>query len=121
TIDSAITVGTLSFNTFQHYDLASSGGTLTLSAGAGEEGIVIANGPGASTLYNFTVPLVFASAVRIQNVPNGPLGINSAISGSGDLIMVGSGTTYLELANPAWTGAATVQSGTLTVFDAGAL
>ena len=112
-----------------------SGGTVTVSSGGTLEmhnndnvfnKNLILNG-GAFALsadypgeYVLDVPIPISGSGTLSNSIGTTLTVTGAVSGTGDLITTGLGTTILNNPTNAWTGNTTIQDGFLQIGDGGA-
>jgi len=124
TNDSTVTLGgnhsvaTLTLRNSHHYTIASSAGaTLTLDAG-GSNTATITDSGGTHTI---SAPIDFNTntAISVSN-PGDVLNISGNISGTGALMVAGSGTVDLSGTNT-YMGGTTVSSGVLLIGSASAL
>jgi autotransporter-associated beta strand protein len=92
-------------------------GTLTLTEGATTRG--------SSVTARIEGPLAFAGAAATFTVASGSaspdLRVSGGIRGATDLVKQGSGLVEFAAANPAWSGALTINQGGVRITDAAAL
>jgi fibronectin-binding autotransporter adhesin len=125
TLSTPITVGSLTFDPAFAYTLAASAANLTLSTSTGNATITV-NHSFANVANTLSTPLLFASPTTITNndlpsISQNNLTLSGALSGAAPLTLNGPGQVVLSGTNSAYTGAITINNGTLFASSATSL